>query len=133
MATKQVKEDNLNRAQAAKKRYEEAAAQRESDAKALKASYLAGKGDIIVDDLKKKIANWMALNNKVAQDGVGARATGHKLTDGSEEIENVYLTSEQRASYLDQSKGMQAIYDYIVRQTTIPAPAAKPSKNKTKK
>ena len=123
-----VKKANLTRAQKAKAQHEKKSAERKNDQQTIKTAYLSGKGDIILEDLVRKIKSWIALNNKVAQDGVGARATGYKLEDGSPEVENIYLTSEQRASYLDQSKGQQAILDYIERQMTMPNPEDKPKK-----
>ena len=126
-----VKKANATRAQKAKAKHEEKSLERKNDQQTVKTAYLSGKGDVILEDLQKKIKAWIALNNKVAQDGVGARATGYKLEDGSPEVENVYLTSEQRASYLDQSKGQQAILDYIERQMTMPNPENKPKKPTT--
>lgn len=123
---KSVKQANMTRAQKAKAAHEEGATQRKNDQQTVKSAYLSGNGEIILEDLQAKLKAWIALNNKVAQDGVGARQTGFKLEDGSMEVENVYLTPEQRASYLDQSKGMQAILDYIERQLTQPKPDAKP-------
>lgn len=127
---KSVKEANATRAQKAKAAHEEASATRKNDQQFIKAAYLSGKGDIILEDLQSKIKKWMNLNNKVAQDGVGARPTGYKLEDGTQETELIYLTPTQRASYLDQSKGQQAILDYIVRQLTQKAPEEKSKKKK---
>lgn len=123
-----VKKANATRAQKAKAVHEAKSTERKNDQQTVKAAYLSGKGDLILEDLRKKITGFIQLNNKVAQDGVGARPTGYKLQDGSPEIENVYLTPEQRASYLDQSKGQQAILDYIDRQLTQPQPDQKPKK-----
>lgn len=116
MATDQVKQDNQTRAQRAKKAHEEASKRRADKESALKSAYRAGDGEAIISDLMEKIAGFIAVNNKVAQDGVGARPTGYKLEDGTPEVENIYLTPEQRASYLDQSKGQQAVLDYIERK-----------------
>lgn len=126
MAKKETQSANLTRAQKAKAEHEKKSDERKSAAQTIKTAYLSGDGERILEDLQKKIKTWMALNNKVAQDGVGARATGYKLEDGSPEVENIYLTPEQRASYLDQSKGQQAILDYIERQLEQPKPDAKP-------
>jgi hypothetical protein len=122
MATEDVKNKNATRAQKAKAVHEKNSETRGNEQKYLKAAYLQGNGEVILEDLQKKIRAWIGLNNKVAQDGVGARPTGFKLTDGTPEIENVYLTPEQRASYLDQSKGQQAILDYIERQLQVGKP-----------
>lgn len=123
-----VKKANATRAQKAKAEHEKKSTERKNDQQTVKTAYLSGNGEVILEDLVKKIKSWIQLNNKVAQDGVGARATGYKLEDGSPEVENIYLTPVQRASYLDQSKGQQAILDYIERQMTMPNPEAKPKK-----
>lgn len=128
MAEKSVKKANATRAQKAKAAHEEGSTARKNDQAFLKAAYLQGNGEVILEDLQKKIKLWMGLNNKVAQDGVGARPTGYKLQDGSAEVENIYLTPEQRASYLDQSKGQQAILDYIERQLTVGEPGKQVTK-----
>ena len=126
--SEQVKKANTTRAQKAKAEHDKKSNERKNDQQFVKAGYVSGNGEVILEDLQKKIKSWIQLNNKVAQDGVGARATGYKLEDGSPEVENIYLTPVQRASYLDQSKGMQAILDYIERQTTVVNPETKPKK-----
>lgn len=126
--SEQVKKANTTRAQKAKAQHDKKSVERKNDQQTVKTGYLSGKGEIIIEDLQKKIKSWIQLNNKVAQDGVGARATGYKLEDGTQEVENIYLTPVQRASYLDQSKGMQAILDYIDRQMAMPNPENKPKK-----
>lgn len=130
MAKATTKKANQTRAQKAKATHEKNSKQRANDAATVKAAYTSGNGELILEDLRHKITGWMALNNKVAQDGVGNRPTGFKLTDGSPEIETIYLTPEQRASYLDQSKGMQAILDYIDRQLKVDTPEAAQAKAK---
>lgn len=128
MATKNAKAANATRAQKAKAAHEEGSKTRKNDQQFIKAAYLSGNGEVILEDLQNKIKLWQGLNNKVAQDGVGSRPTGYKLQDGSAETELIYLTPEQRASYLDQSKGQQAILDYIVRQLTVEPPKEKSAK-----
>lgn len=126
MAKKATQAANATRAQKAKSVHEEKSTERKNDQQTLKAAYLSGNGDIVIEDLLKKIPLWQKLNTQIAQDGVGARPTGFKLSDGSQEIENIYLTPEQRATYLDKNAGMQVIFDYIERQMTQPQPDAKP-------
>lgn len=128
MAKKATQDANATRAQKAKAAHEKATTERASAQQTIKAAYLSGNGEIILEDLQTKIKTWMSLNNKIAQDGVGNRPTGFKLTDGTPEIETIYLSPEQRASYLDQSKGQQAILDYIERQLAQPQPDQKPKK-----
>lgn len=126
--SEKVKSANQTRAQKAKVLHDKKSTERKNEQQTAKTAYVSGNGDVILEDLQKKIKSWIQLNNKVAQDGVGARATGYKLEDGTQEVENIYLTPVQRASYLDQSKGMQAILDYIDRQMTMPNPETKPKK-----
>jgi len=126
MANESTQKANQTRAQKAKAEHEKKSKERASDQQTIKSAYLSGNGEIILEDIQKKAKAWVALNNKVAQDGVGNRPTGYKLTDGSPEIETIYLTPVQRASYLDQSKGIQTILDYIERQLTRLNPETKP-------
>ncbi len=121
-----VKQANKTRAQKAREAHEKASKQRKNDQQTIKAAYLSGKGDLIIEDLLVKIPLWQKLHLKVAQDGVGIRPTGFKLTNGEQEVENIYLTPDQRASHLDKSAGLQEILDYIERQTTVPKPDIKP-------
>jgi len=132
MAKSDVKKANATRAQKKAAVHSEKSESRKNDIQFIKAAYLSGKGEFIIEDLQVKIKAWMSMNNKIAQDGVGNRPTGYKLQDGSPEVETIYLTPEQRASYLDQSKGMQAILDYIDRQVTQPEPDQKPKKKQAK-
>jgi len=126
MTKASTKAKNATRAQKVKSTHEEKNAERKSDQQTIKAAYLSGNGEVVLEDLLKKIPLWQKLNTQIAQDGVGARPTGYKLADGSQEIENIYLTPEQRATYLDKNAGMQVIFDYIERQMTQPQPDAKP-------
>lgn len=128
MATKSTKNANATRAQKAKAAHEEGTKSRANDQQFVKAGYLSGNGEVILEDLKKKIPLWMGLNSKIAQDGVAARATGYKLQDGTPEIENVFLKDSERVGYLNENRGMQKILDYIDRQLTQPQPDQKPSK-----
>ena len=84
----------------------------------LKLAYGNKQAQPALADLKSKIQKFQQYHIKIAQDGVGAKKTGYKLSDGSEEIENVYLTSEQRAAHLDKAAGLQEIFDYIERMET---------------
>lgn len=126
MAKKATKAANATRAQKAAATHEEKSLERKNTQQTLKAAYLSGNGELIIEDLLRKIPLWQKMNTQIAQDGVGARPTGFKLADGSQEIENIYLTPEQRATYLDKNAGMQTILDYIERQMEQPKPDAKP-------
>lgn len=116
MATKKnVKTANTNRAKKASEHAKQTQKRAEDEA-SLRAAYRAGDGEVILADLRKKIPMWQSLNTKIAQDGVGARPTGYKLEDGSQEVENIYFMPEQRVTYLDKNAGMQSILDYIERK-----------------
>lgn len=117
---------NATRAQRAKAIHEEKTKERKADAQATKALYLAKKDDPVLQDILEKSKSFISLHNKIAQDGVGARKTGYKLENGQDEIENIYLTNNQRAGHLDKSSGIQEIVDYIERQITPPLPDSKP-------
>lgn len=126
MAKAATKSANATRAQKAKLVHEEKSTERKGELQTIKSGYLSRNGEVILEDLKNKILSWQRLNTQIAQDGVGARPTGYKLADGSPEIENIYLTPEQRATYLDKNAGMQVILDYIERQMAQPQPDSKP-------
>lgn len=122
MATEEVKQKNSARAKKVEN-YNKSAEKRGNDQATLKAAYLAGNGEIILGDIRTKIQSWQKLNAKLAQDGVAVRATGHKLVDGSPEVENVFLSNDERARYLDKNAGLQGLWDYIERMTAKPESA----------
>lgn len=118
-----VKSANKNRAQKAKTVHEKASKKRSSDQKTLKAVYVAEKSAPLLEDILAKANGFIAVHNKIAQDGVGSRKTGHKLTDGSDEFDTVYLTASQRCGHLDKAAGLQELVDYIARQTVQAEPS----------
>lgn len=132
MATKKnVKAANASRAKKMAEHKRQAKSRAEIEG-ALKSSYKAGDGAVILADLRAKIKTWQEANTKIAQDGVGARPTGFKLTDGSPEVENIYFTPEQRVTYLDRNHGMQSILDYIDRKLgLLPEPVGASAKIET--
>jgi hypothetical protein len=106
------------RASLAKKTHERNTKARAQDTIDKKSAYFAAKDDFVSQDILSTAKQFIAMHNKIAQDGVGARKTGHKLTNGEDEIENIYLTNNQRAGHLDKSAGIQELVDYIERQMT---------------
>lgn len=86
----------------------------------------------VVKDILTKAQKFMAYHVKLAQDGVGARKTGHLLENNTEEVENYFLTPADRVSHLDKAAGIQELLDYINRQleTAVPTPE-KPEEGET--
>lgn len=104
------------RAKLAKQTHVKNDKERAQDVVDKRSAYAAAKDSVILVDILAKGNQFIAMHNKIAQDGVGARATGHLLENGSQEVENIYLTNNQRAGHLDKSAGLQELVDYIVRQ-----------------
>lgn len=104
------------RAALAKKTHATATRDRAQESIDKRAAYTKLKNNTALLDILKTGNSFMAMHNKLAQDGVGARKTGHKLTNGEDEIENIYMTNDQRAGHLDKSAGIQELLDYIERQ-----------------
>lgn len=127
MAKTAVKAANKSRAakvkEHAKKTKERAAKIRDTNA-----MYLSEKDNPILLDLMAKLKTFQAYHNKIAQDGIGARPTGHKLVDGSAEVETIYLTNDQRAGHLDKAAGLQELADYVDRMLTVKPIVSKESK-----
>jgi hypothetical protein len=92
--------------------------QRANDVIDLKLAYGNKQAAPAIKDFMEKIKKFQGYHIKIAQDGVGAKKTGYKLENGQEEVENVYLTSEQRAGHLDKAAGLQEIFDYVERMLT---------------
>lgn len=79
----------------------------------------------LVADIRDKLDGFILMHTQMARQGVAVRSTG-KRSENGEELETVFLTSEQRVAHLDQAKGIQEFLDYVDRQTTI-----KPQTSKT--
>lgn len=88
----------------------------------LKAAYQANKDGLVIKDILEKARKFANYHTKLAQDGVGFRNTGAKLTDGSAEQEIYYFTNEKRVSELDKSAGLLELVDYIERQLKVDLP-----------
>lgn len=99
---------------------------RASELSGIKAAFQAEKDGIVVQDVLKKARSFAQYHLKIAQDGLGARKTGYKLQDGSDEVENIYLTNDQRAAHLDKASGLQELIDYIERQIKVDLPEPNP-------
>lgn len=105
---------------------------RAKEVKNIQASYhstLSGAGEIVVRDIINKAKSFADYHTKIAKDGVGAKQTGYKLEDGTREVENYFLKSEERLSHLDKAAGIEELIDYIERQINSEAPIA-PSADK---
>lgn len=96
--------------------------------KANRAAYAQIKDSVALADILHTGQRYIDLNLKLAQDGVGARETGHKLTDGTNEVENYFFSKDERLAKLDNAAGIQQLLDYIERQLNPlkPTPTAKP-------
>jgi len=81
----------------------------------------------IVKDLLAKAKKYQAYHIKIAQDGVGARMTGHKLADGSAEVENYFLSNSEIAGEMKKAAGIQELVDYIERQIESEVEPPKPA------
>lgn len=120
MAKADTQKANQSRAQKAKEVHEKATKQRASDQATLKALYLTGKDDPILQDIIVKCESFIKYHTKLAQDGTGARKTGYKLADGTPEIENYFFSNDEIASEMKKASGIQELLDYITRQTALP-------------
>lgn len=126
-----VKKANLNRAQKAKAEHEKATKKRADDARRIKVVYLNEKDGDLLTDVLAKAKGFMKYNIKIAQDGVGSRATGDLYENGTAVMETYFLTPAERVSHLDKASGLQQLIDYIDRQLQDPKPAKTKKKAKT--
>lgn len=121
MATKKsTAASNKTRAQKAKAVHEKAQAERVKTAKNLKGMYQAEKDSPLLEDILKKANGFIKYHVKIAQDGVGAKRTGHLLTNGAPEVENYFLSNDEIAGEMKKAAGLQELVDYIERQTKAP-------------
>ena len=120
--SEEVKKANQTRAQKAKIEHEKRTKERLNESRVLKAVYMRERDGDLLEDILVKAKKFMSYHLKIAQDGMGARTTGHKLTDGTPEVENYFLKPAERCSNLDKAAGIQEIVDYIERQTADPVP-----------
>lgn len=127
--------------QAAADAHAKANEERLNQVKNIQAAFAQIKDSPALADILQKCTDFQSYHVKLAQDGVGARKTGYKLEDGTQEVENFFLDNNQRAGHLDKCAGIQEIIDYIGRQLNPPKanpvtppvtaptkPAAKPVK-----
>ncbi len=89
---------------------------RANDIVFIKAQYLKEKDNVVVLDILEKAKSFAKYHTKMAQDGVGVRKTGHKLTNGMDETETIYYSNEKRLNELDRATGLLELIDYIERQ-----------------
>lgn len=120
MAKTSTQKANATRAQKAKALHEQKTKERASDQATLKAMYLANPDDPILVDILSKSQQFIDYHVKIAQDGVGARKTGFKLSDGTAEVENYFFTNDEIASEMKKAAGIQELLDYLHRQLKIP-------------
>lgn len=95
--------------------------ERASKIQNIRAAFAAEKDGLVVPHIIEMCEQFKKYHLKIAQDGVGARKTGYKLQDNTEEVENFFLSNHQRAGHLDKASGLQEIIDYIDRQINPPS------------
>lgn len=110
------KNQAMTRAQQARAEHEAKSAERLNDLREVRSSFRQIKDTAAMQNLVKYINTMVSMNEKIARDGVGARKTGYKLENNTDEIENVFLSKDERVSKLDRAAGQQDILDYILRQ-----------------
>lgn len=127
MTTEKTQRDNETRAQAVKILHEREAKKRADAQAAIAAEYRSAvdNEDPVLADIRKKLQGYIDYHTKMAQDGVGVQKTGHKLEDGTDEMETIFYTGEKRLSELDKAAGLLELSDYIDRVTKLPEPVKK--------
>ena len=133
MAKKDPKAANQTRAQKAKEIHEKAQAERVATAQNVKAIYQAERDNPVLEDILKKATGFIKYHVKIAQDGVGARKTGHLLTNEQPEVENYFLSDSEIAGEMKKAAGIQELVDYIERQLAQPEEEVKVKKADTPK
>lgn len=118
-------QDNRTRAQKAKALHEQKNKERASDISDTKALYQTEASAPVLADVLTKAHAFMAYHQKLAQDGVGARKTGYRLENGTDEVENYNLNKDDRVRELDKAAGQQELVDFIERQMKQTDPVAK--------
>lgn len=124
MATK-TKAANATRGQRAKALHDENMKTLKNEQATLKAHYLKEKDSPVLADILHKAKKFQEYHEKLARDGVGARKTGYKLEDGSDEVENYFLSDSEISGNMKKSAGIQELVDYIKRMLTPPVDAKK--------
>lgn len=112
-----------NRSRAAKQLHAQKTKNRAGEQALLKAAYLKDKDGTVLQDILSKARSFSKYHTKLAQDGMGARKTGHKLTDGTDEVENYFFEPHERLAHLDRSVGLDELINYIERQLRQPESA----------
>lgn len=111
------KTEAMTRAQRARAEHEAKTSERLNDLREVRNSFREIKDTPAMKNLIHYINTMVKMNEKIARDGVGARRTGYKLENGQEEVENIFLSKDERVAKLDRAAGQQDILDYLLRQT----------------
>ena len=112
MATKDAtKSKNLTRAQKVEL-HKKNTEQRVADGRELKMAYEKEADSVVLTDILTKAHNFVKYFEKIAKDGMGGRVVG-KRDDGSDLVEDYYLTPAQRLSNLDKASGIESLIAYI--------------------
>lgn len=123
-----TKAANQTRAQKAKALHEKNSAVRAGDQAALKAMFMADKDNPLIANIIETGKGLIRYHVKIAQDGVGARKTGYKLENGTDEVENYVFSNDEIAGEMKRAAGLQELIDYIERQQKLPDPSMSPKK-----
>ena len=111
------KNETMTRSQQARAEHDAKTSERLNDLREVRNSFREIKDTAAIKNLVNYISTMVKMNEKIARDGVGARRTGYKLQNGQEEVENVFLSKDERVAKLDRAAGQQDILDYLLRQT----------------
>lgn len=112
-------QDKRSKIERAKQTHTRKTKERKNDTELIRAAYQSEKDGIVLTDILSKANAFANYHTKMAQDGVGARKTGHKLENGTDEMETVFYDHEKRITELDKAAGLLELVDYIQRQMKI--------------
>lgn len=122
MTTAKTIQQNRARADAARKLHEQRTKERADKAATIKAVFQSERDGLVIQHTLKVAKQFVSYHQKIAQDAQGARQTGYKLEDGTQEVENYFLGKDERVAHLDKASGIQELVDFIERQIKIEEP-----------
>lgn len=107
--------DEATRRRATAKLHKEKSEERKRMAEQRRAEYAKIKDEPALADIIQKGREFAAYHLKLAKDGMGARVNGQD-EKGNPNVEDYFLTSDQRIAELDQAKGIEQYVAYIEKQ-----------------
>lgn len=96
--------------------HKKAAAERQSEEDAIKASYIKIAKEPAMQDVITKLKELVGYHEKIAKDGVGYKNVTN--ADGVTNQELIYFTPEKRLGELDRAAGIEEGLSYIERRLT---------------